>query len=91
MFSTLPISNNSVLLKHLQPITNTNQRGGRNGKDGDKQKLSKRFEDLGIPVGFLSNSRKNKPRELPPNTEENVNHAIVTDKLMNYFINRVLP
>jgi hypothetical protein len=84
--------NNTVPLKHLQ--LNNNQsggRGGENGKDVEKQKLSKRFEDLGIPVGFLSNSRKNKPRELPPNTEGDVTHAIVTDKLMNFFIKRVLP
>jgi hypothetical protein len=89
--STLLI-NNTVLLKDLQ--LNTNQSGGRKdgkGKDVEKQKLSKRFEDLGIPVGLLSNSRKNKPRELPPNTEGDVTHAIVTDKLMNFFIKRVLP
>jgi hypothetical protein len=82
--------NSTVLLKDLQ--LNMNQSGGRGGgKDGEKPKLSKRFDDLGIPVGFLSNNRKNKPHKQPPNNEDGENEPVITDKMMNYFINKVLP
>jgi hypothetical protein len=81
---SMPIINNSVPLNYLHPY-GVFEGGGRQGKGG--QKLSKRFENLGIPVGFLSNNRKNKPRKLPDAESE----PIITDKLMNYFISRALP
>lgn len=82
---SMPFVNNTVLLSDLQK--NTIQSGGRGKrKDGEKPRLSKRFEDLGIPLGFISSNRKNKPRKQVPDDE-----PIITDNMMNYFINKVLP
>jgi len=86
-----PISNSIVLLSDLNGI-NTYTRGQTGGdKYVEKQKLPKRFEYLGVPVGFLSTNRKNRPQKQRPNTEIYDNDPVLTDKLMNYFIDKALP
>ena len=74
------ISNNCVLLNDTRKDLITG---------GSKQKTPNRFENLGIPVGFFVKSPKYTPRKQP--TTDGVTEPVVSDKLLNYFINRVLP
>lgn len=76
----MDINNNCVLL-------NDTTKGLTTG--GSKQKTPNRFENLGIPVGFFVKSPKHVPRKQP--TTDGVTEPVVTDKLLNYFISRVLP
>lgn len=76
----MDITNNCVLIKNTT-------KGLISG--GSKQKTPSRFENLAIPVGFFVKSPKNIPRKQP--TTDGVNEPVVTDKLLNYFIARVLP
>lgn len=76
----MDINNNCVLLNDIRKNLITG---------GSKQKTPNRFENLGIPVGFFVKSTKPIHRKQP--TTDGVNEPVVTDKLLNYFITRVLP
>ena len=58
-------------------------------KGGTKMdnKPNSRFTDLGVPVGFLSNKITNQRKTYKDET--NINP--ISEKIFNYFINKMLP
>jgi len=86
--ASLPIVGGCVLINDIFKINNYT--GGRKkNKQIKSSKTNNRFEDLGIPVGYISiikNNRANNKNSI--HNIVNENHTYVDTLLFDYFVKR---